>query len=149
MRIEHNYLKEYLDELHAFSPETAPSESVAPAASPFALSFVQSLAAARERFRAEKRADGLCMSVEEYNELTEFAEELAEIYDMDFLSEQTGGRALLRLILRDFDLSRDEVPERVEAFARLIARSDRLFLRPVSRYGEALIELALLYDLDE
>ena len=144
MRIEHNYLKEYLDELRDSDPKTAS----APSDSAFSLSFLQSLAESREKFRAEKQAEGLCMSAAEYTELAEFAEELAEIYDMDFLSDQNSRRALLLLTCRDFDLSRDELPERVESFAHLIARSDRFFLRPVCKYGEALIELALFYDLD-
>lgn len=153
MRIEHNYLKELLDEedqIDRRPADKAEEKQPAPKGNQaFMEDFVTGLIRMRCENHARKRADGLCMSVAEFEELAGLADELASCAGLDCIFDIGSRQGLIAFTLEYFDLAKDETPELIEALARLFARADRLSVNPVSKYSRSLVEISLLYDLDK
>lgn len=150
MRIENNYFAEDLKEGNVPEEIAAPEAQPARASDPeFVTWFVKSLAESRASTRAQKRLDGDCLPMADFERLAELADGMAAGLGLDFLAESADYVGHISLTGRKLELYSREEPERIDALAQIVARADRLYFETVRKYGLTLVRLAVYYDLDE
>jgi len=158
MRIEHNYLKELIEDeervnahFSAISEKKHAETAAADEESPedFYARFTGRINEMRDEDHAQKRAAGLCMSVSAFKSLAAQAHELAARVGMDYALDRSLRYGTFTFIIQFFDLFKIETPELNESFAFMLARAEQISLTPVLRYKRHLIELSLTYYLDE
>ena len=158
MRIEHNYLKELIeDEERVYAHFSAISEKKhaenaaadEESLEDFHARFTDRINQMRDEDHAQKRAAGLCMSASAFKSLAAQAHELAARVGMDYALDRSLRYGTFTFIIQFFDLFKIETPELNESFAFMLARAEQISLTPVRRYNRHLIELSLTYYLDE
>jgi len=158
MHIEHNYLKELIDDEErvyalrsSISDKEHAEKSEADEESPedFGARFTDRMNQLRDEDHAQKRAAGLCMSVSAFKSLAAQAHELAARVGMDYDLDRRPRYGMFTFIIQFFDLFKIETPELNESFAFMLARAEQISIAPVRRYNRHLIELSLTYYLDE
>ena len=158
MRVEHNYLKELLDEevrvfghpVEDIQKELAKrGETCDESAKEFYAQLTERMNALSDADHTYKRAAGLCMSVSAFKSLANLAHELAARVGMDYALDRIQHYGTFTFTIQYFELFKSESPELNESFSLLLSRADQISLAPVRRYNRNLIELSLTYDLDE
>ena len=158
MRIEHNYLKELIEDeervyarLSAISDKKHAEKAEADEESleDFYARFTDRMNQLRDEDHAQKRAAGLCMSVSAFKSLAAQAHELAERVGMDYAFDRLPRYGMFTFIIQCFDLFKIETPELNESFTFMLAHAEQISLAPIHRYNRHLIELSLTYYLDE